>query len=115
MTPPATATALAVIHQTTSAIAPATSLTLTQTILAMLHLPFVQTMVLAPLGLIALDILTGIASACKHGTFSWKMVPSFLGNDLFRYMGGCFLVLGTYITLGSDLAAIVSGMLGLGS
>lgn len=95
------------VHQ---ALAP----TLVQTILMMLHQPAIQTMVLAPLGLIALDILTGIASSCKHGTFSWKMFPSFLGNDLFRYMGGCSLVLGAYIGFGSDLAALVSGMVSLG-
>lgn len=70
--------------------------------------------VLLPLGLILLDIITGILSSVKGGTFDLAKLPQFLSGDLLKYAGSCFLILLAWVFQGSALGEQLTAALGMG-
>src|SRR4029077_88904 len=69
-----------------------------------------------PLLLIALDLLTGIASAIRNKTFQWNKFFEFLGRqkDLDYYLYVCIAVLVIAVVVGLPLATTVDIALGMG-
>lgn len=47
-----------------------------------------QLVQLSPIALLLLDLLTGVLSALRNGTFTWKSFADILGKDVLKYLGG---------------------------
>ena len=47
-----------------------------------------QLIQLSPVALLLLDLLTGVLSALRNGTFTWKSFADILGKDVLKYLGG---------------------------
>jgi len=75
---------------TTSTLTPAIQSLLTY-LSAQMGGDAVRTIVQIPLLLIFLDLITGVASACKRSVFTTKQLSDFVGQDLVKYLI-CFLM-----------------------
>jgi hypothetical protein len=86
---------------------------LPSSLLDLIHNPVFQALVLIPLGLILLDLVTGIMSAASRGQFDIQHLPDFLSKDILKYAGSWFLVLLSWIFLGNAMASTLTATLGM--
>lgn len=75
--------------------------------------PLLETLVIAPLVLLFLDIVTGVARAVKHQKFSWRRFSDFLGSSFLQYLVAIIATVLVFVVNGSAAAAIVAGVLGM--
>ncbi len=70
-----------------------------------------------PLGLMLLDLVTGVSAAVKGGSFAWPRLADILKGDVLKYLGGGLTVgavsTGLHWSADANLLATLLTMLGL--
>jgi hypothetical protein len=79
----------------------------------LVHNPVIVYILLAPLALILLDIVTGVARALKSKTFSMSRISDFLSHDLLKYISCFCIVLLSWFAWGQYTATTLVTTLGM--
>lgn len=80
---------------------------------AYLHNSVVVALLILPAILIILDVLTGVTSALKHGSFNLKLLTDFLGNDFLKYVVLFAVIVVAYYLSGASVATSLATDVGL--